>query len=750
MVVDYTSLDTILETASSQGRSYLHEHEVYEFLRVMFDDMSNLVKVPNYSVATRPEDLKPLSNLASVVMKVIPDLDVNPKLDHKSKHGGVKVVENTPESLSAAYTRMGETFGAGMKGVLLCEELVTGETREILVSTIYDPNMGPAITFGQGGENSDIRKRDRRTVMANADESALTGMMGSTEVYEILKTNPRYGAHIPDQKDFVRVLQRFQEIGNHYSRLNTSAKFVIEEFECNPFLVALKSLTALDGLMYFKQAEELPLIKTAPNTDGLEQVIEPKSIVLVGASGTPPKIGWAALVNLLDTFGSDNLYAVNSKGKPLKVYGRGNKRYDVTTYQSISDLPDGIDLAILTIPPPFIPDAIREADRKGIKAVCIVASGFGEQKAGYGQQREAELRKAVAEVDLRVVGTNCMGGVSGIVGREMNMLFTTEASTPVNLYAPHRNIGLFCQSGTIAIDNALDPYLGFRRMLTLGNSLSVDPADALAYFLQDSKIAVLGAYIENCLNAHCFTEVARTSSRPIVVLRGGINELGERAAHSHTAAALDTNKLFDIALKQAGVIVVDEMHELRDYLKAFSFLYDRDFNGYRTAILTNAGALGVKASDFIPNATLNLERTLPAETLARLPDLRRLTSNVESPLDITGGASLQQYLGCLDAMLGDPEIDNVFLGIVPQVPAIYFNDVGAELGLRYVAEQITEVVQGSRKPVVISATLPDSSAAYDFKHPLQQAGIPCYTSPEIAMRVLVSTVAHHMGKGGIN
>jgi acyl-CoA synthetase (NDP forming) len=239
----------------------------------------------------------------------------------------------------------------------------------------------------------------------------------------------------------------------------------------------------------------------------LNYFFEPTSVAVIGASTNTTKLGFAVLQNLVEGGYADigKIYPINPKAKEILGY---------PAYPTVLDVPDPIELAVIVIPYPFVPDALRTCGEKGIPAAIVISAGFRE--AGMeGLEREMELISIAKEYNIRLVGPNCLGVIDTFT--PLNASFS--AGTP-----PKGPMGFMSQSGalgTAILDWAQAGRLGLAKFVSLGNKADVSEIDLLTAWANDPHTKVIMMYSEGLPNGEEFIRVARQVSKrkPVVAIR---------------------------------------------------------------------------------------------------------------------------------------------------------------------------------------------------------------------------------------
>ncbi len=274
----------------------------------------------------------------------------------------------------------------------------------------------------------------------------------------------------------------------------------------------------------------------------LEAFFQPRSIAVIGASSNPAKLGYAVVRNLVE-----GGYGKIGKIYPINLGGGEILRLQV--YPSVLEAPGEIDLAVIVIPYPQVPDALRVCGQKGIPAAIVISAGFRE--AGMeGLEREQELIAIAREYNLRLIGPNCLGVIDTFT--PLNASFA--AGTP-----PKGPMAFMSQSGalgTAVLDIALAGRLGLSRFVSLGNKADVSEIDLLQAWVDDPHTNVIMIYSEGLPNGQEFIRVAEQVTRrmPVIAIKSGVTQSGSRAVSSHTGSLAGSEQAYQAAFSQAGIL----------------------------------------------------------------------------------------------------------------------------------------------------------------------------------------------------
>jgi acyl-CoA synthetase (NDP forming) len=276
--------------------------------------------------------------------------------------------------------------------------------------------------------------------------------------------------------------------------------------------------------------------------NGLDTFFNPASVAVIGASTNSEKLGYAVVKNLLDG-------GYSNKGKVYPINPTAVEILGFKTYPSVLDVHDPIDLAVIVIPYPHVPEALRTCGQKNIPSAIVISAGFRE--AGEeGLERELELVQICHEYNLRLIGPNCLGVIDSFT--PINASFA--AGTP-----PAGPMAFMSQSGalgTAVLDIALAGRLGLSKFVSLGNKADVSEIDLLQTWVRDDNSKVILIYSEGMPSGQEFIRVARevTRQKPVVAIKSGVTQAGSRAVSSHTGSLAGSEQAYQAAFLQESYV----------------------------------------------------------------------------------------------------------------------------------------------------------------------------------------------------
>jgi len=453
----------------------------------------------------------------------------------------------------------------------------------------------------------------------------------------------------------------------------------------------------------------------------LDAFFRPSSIAVIGATPTPGKVGNIVI---------ENLFGDGYRGKIFLVNPNHAEILGMPCLPSVLDCPGKVDMAIVVVPANSVLEVLDQAGRKGVKGAVVISAGFSEG-AEEGKEREKALVATARKYGMRVVGPNSLG----VIGPHINMNASFARTSPLK-----GSIAFFSQSGafcTAAIEYSVREILGFSAFVSSGNKADVDDSDLIDYFAHDHRTKCIAAYMESTKDGGALFESLRRASRkkPIVILKAGRTERGAQAAKSHTGAMAGTDSAYEAAFKQTGVYRAKTMFELFDAAQALAHQPPMDGDGI--AIVTNAGGMGVIATDFANDLGLSLSE-LSKETLDEIGKACPPTWSWGNPIDIIGDADTARYANVLTAVGKAAEVKGIMVIAARQ----------AATNLFQIAKWISITAKVSGKPTVACFAGIFDQESEQF---LDSKGIPVMSVPERAITALhaLSVRGKYLKKNGL-
>ncbi|WP_390363090.1 acetate--CoA ligase family protein [Virgibacillus byunsanensis] len=417
--------------------------------------------------------------------------------------------------------------------------------------------------------------------------------------------------------------------------------------------------------------------------ENMEYLMSPRSVAIIGCS--EKNMGGVALSNLLN---------MGYEGEIYPVHPKNNTVYGLRCYSSISELPDGVECAVIALKSTRVKQTLKELNEKNVKAAVILASGFAEVNE-EGQKEQQEISQLLKENGIAACGPNCLGLINV---NEMTPLYSADA--PSSLI--QGEVGLVSHSGSACIAlMSSGSDLGFSYVISAGNEVGITTADYFRFLIEDEKTNIVVGVLESIKNPKEMSEVAelaRKKGKPIIILKVGKSETGEKTALSHTGAIIGSSHLHEAFLKQNGFIEVSSYDEI---ITTTALLSKHRLN------LPKNNGIGVMA---ISGGQLALSCDIAESAGLQIPDIEEKTkedlavvlpeyATISNPLDGTSDAlfNTEIYKKCVIALTNDPNIDLLAIcqdatsGLDSSQSALYQN----------VARAIADVSKSIKKPIVV-------------------------------------------------
>ena len=367
-----------------------------------------------------------------------------------------------------------------------------------------------------------------------------------------------------------------------------------------------------------------------------QELIHPRSIVVVGGSNHVHKPGGRLVRNLLDGKYDGDLCVVNAR--ETEVQG-------VKSYRDVRDIPEGIDLAVIAIPGPACPEAVDVlAKEKKVKAFIVISAGFGEETKEGGELEDRMIRSAT-EAGASLLGPNCIG--------LMNIHHHSVFTRPIPEFHPD-GVDFISSSGGTAlfiIESALTKGLRFASVWSVGNSKQIGVEDVLEYMdktfdpVLDSKIKML--YIESVRQPDKLLFHASSLIRKgckIAAIKAGSTDSGKRAASSHTGAIASSDSAVEALFRKAGIVRCFSREELTTVASIFTL---KEVKGKNCAIITHAGGPAVMLADALSKGRLNVPE-LSGPAADELKSKLYPGAAVGNPIDILGTGTPEHLATAID------------------------------------------------------------------------------------------------------
>jgi acyl-CoA synthetase (NDP forming) len=456
----------------------------------------------------------------------------------------------------------------------------------------------------------------------------------------------------------------------------------------------------------------------------LEEVFQPRSVAILGASRAPQKWGHVAAKQLMQGGFPGDIYLINPG--VAEILGR-------PTYPNIQAVPGPVDLAVIATSFPHVPQAVDDCIAHGVKGIVMITAGFSET-GPEGRALEQALVARCREHGIRIIGSNCMGlYVRRSQVNVLGMVFPLPAG-PIGLVSQSGNLGMY-----FFAQAHLDG-LGFTTFLSVGNAVDVSFPECMQYLANDPETTVIAGYVE-AIQADTLREVTaamyeRGCYKPTVILLSGATEVGVRAALAHTGTRATVRPDTDTSLARSGVVRVLRSDELFPVAQALAQQPPTPQGGRRIAIIGDGGGSSVASGDAVIRAGLEVP-VLKAETQQALRALMPSRATSTNPVDVAGAADEDplSFAHLTEVCLKDPDVDGV---IITGLFGGYRQLLSEEFGPREeaAARMLGNLVRQYNKPVLVQTIY----ARHDIPalRLLQEERVPYYESVEITCRAMAA------------
>jgi 3-hydroxypropionyl-CoA synthetase (ADP-forming) len=663
------------------------------------------VRVPVGRVAkTADEASKVGSGIGyPVAIKVSSD-----RMLHKTEMGAVKLGIKGPGELRREFGDMRARANDAMRhdgfeGVLVEEQVPPGV--EVIVGLQNDPHFGPVLMVGMGGVITDlledvafrmlpVKRRDVREMLGELKGKALLeGFRGSEPC---------------DVKALEGTILAIARLGTDIAPYFESADF-------NPVVVLPEGAVVVDAKVVLADSvRPKALSSEKPRTDHLESFFDPASVAVIGASASPGKIGNVIVDSLVNYEFKGRIYPINPNREAIM---------GVKCYPSLDALPEAPELAVMVVDLSEGPRLMKELAAIGTHALLVV-SGGGKELGGAREDIEREMTRLSRELDVRVVGPNCIGAFDG------RSRFDSFFHSHERLLRPPAG----SMSGTWGCSFLEAAEVsGVSRMVSYGNRVDVDEGDLVACLSEDPNTTVIGSYIEGLGQGRKFVAAAKRAvgdyGKPVVAFKTGRNPRSASAAVSHTGAYGGAYRVYEGVLRQAGVITTESFHELFAACQALSL--QPAAAGPRAAMLSNGAGPMVNALDLFPAKGLELVR-LSRPSVRAMRDHFSFFYLVENPVDVTGSASAEDYEFVIRTLVDDPKVDVI-------MPYFVFQDTPLD---ESIVERMATLRRLATKPIVGCAAGGPYTAR--MARALEEVGIAVL--PDVAQWVAAASALVEWGR----
>jgi acyl-CoA synthetase (NDP forming) len=454
-------------------------------------------------------------------------------------------------------------------------------------------------------------------------------------------------------------------------------------------------------------------------SESLERLFNPKSIVVIGASDKPERLGSLALLAL-----------ENYEGMKFAVNPRLQKIREIPCYQDVGSIPETVDLALVCVRGPLVPQAIEDIAKAGIRAAVIFSAGFKEI-GSQGEIEQDRIKRLVNDAHIAVIGPNCLG--AGNIKRNLNATFFPH---PVEMRKG--GVSIVSQSGGVCgqmLYQAADANVGVSKFASVGNRVNIDFPELLRYLRGDSDTDTICLFIEGTeLGREMYEEITLTTSKkPVLVFKVGKTPVSRQAALSHTGSLAGQPELYSAAVKQAGGLEFDSVMDMMDTAKILSLSKKRP-TGQNVAIVTHTLGLALIAAQTLEEHGIPLPEP-PVEIKKKIEKLLEMPMEIpiSNPIDLLAKAWAEPavFAKAFRYVIQDPSYDSVITVFAPN----FQEGIGGGM-------PITEIIEESKssEKLVISILSSPVTKEPPGKKELEKSGIPVFVSPQRAGQALANVL----------
>lgn len=459
----------------------------------------------------------------------------------------------------------------------------------------------------------------------------------------------------------------------------------------------------------------------------MKKFFRPASVAVIGASERSSSLGGQLMVNLN--------YGYEGKIYPV------NPNYDricgLPAFPKVDAIPDPVDLAIVIVPAPAVPEALEACGRKGVRRVIIESAGFSETGA-EGKALQARCTEVARQWGIRIWGPNCMG----IVDIPRKHFFTfMHPKVYSDGFIPGR-VSLIVQSGMLSAgflaDLMSERAIGVGKACSIGNKADVDECDVMEYLLEDDETDAIAMYLESIPRGRRFMELASQATKPVVLLKGGKSSAGAQAALSHTSSLAGNARLQNSLLGLAGVTIAHDFQQMMEMARAMAMIPDTPPR-CRTAVMTFSGGAGILSCDLLEEKGL-VVADLADDTKQVLAGLYPQWQPPTNPVDLFPAFAVsgtgRAYRESFQALLKDPGVDVIFVH--------YF--AGLHRGLEQL-KMMKEQADAAGKSMIIWV-IGLREAVRQFRQDAETCGIPAHGELARAVECLAAAAEYRPAGSG--
>ncbi len=619
----------------------------------------------------------------------------SPDILHKTDTGGVKLDLYSENEARKAFDDIMLSVkesrpDASIKGITVQE--MFRDCFEIIIGYKFDKDFGPTIMFGMGGIFAEVfGDVVFRTLPVSKED--VSSMIDELKFSDILLNGYRSVKSVSKEMLSDVILKA--------GRMAYELFEDLDSFDMNPVVLKGDEHRIVD-FKYVKSSQKNYLTDEKPYTKYLERFFDARSVAVIGASGSSrDKLGNYILDSLIFYDYKGRVYPVNPKSKMIM---------GVKAYPSLSDIPDRVDLVVVSIPLSGVPEILEQCREKDIHNIVII-SGGGKEAGSVKLERS--IKDAAHKYDIRIIGCNCIGVFDAYSRLDTFFQLNDVMSRP-----RAGSVSMMTQSGTVGAGFIeLMDHAGMSKFVSYGNRIDVDEADLLKFYEDDPRTKVIAVYVEGFDKGRKFFNTAKKVSRkkPVVIFKSGRSSKSSDLSISHTGFLSGTYNLSRGIFNQAGLMSVDSFEELVAASKALAMQKRAD--GNRVLAVTDGAGTVIQAVDRMEKKKILKMAELTEESKRYLEEKLPAYAIIKNPIDLTGSGTDKDYEISIRTAMEDPGIDIIMLWFL-------FQDTPVS---RNISRNLSICCRNPKKPIVIGATGGEYTR-YMSGLIEKAAGIPVYSS----------------------
>ena len=417
----------------------------------------------------------------------------------------------------------------------------------------------------------------------------------------------------------------------------------------------------------------------------MRKFFNPSNMAVFGVAANSRNLAKNIISNSLEMGFKGDIHPIGKE--PGNVYGRSI----ITDPRS---LPEGIDLAVILVPARFVAETLDVCGQKGIRHAIISTGGFRELD-DQDNPAEKNIVNVAKRYGIRFIGPNCIGVICTGSG----------LCTPFNPMRARMfkkgSVGLIVQSGGVTTQCAYyfsEEHVGFSKIISMGNKLDLNEIDFLKYLIHDEDTEQIHMYLESIEDGRELTRLARASKKPIVIFKSNVSKTASKVAYSHTAALSNDDRIVDCAMKQAGIVRVEDIHQMTVAAKALQL---PPLRGNRLAVISLSGGFSVILGDACERYGFECP-PLPRKLMDQIEGFRRAgVIRMSNPMDFGDVHDIKALVFTLERCLALDDIDGVVLSFMyePEMVKMFGGVIGSpEQMLNFMGKMCKE----HNKPIALS------------------------------------------------